>query len=179
MTVRGAYNDTYFQLQKANELVTARERERDTTCELVKKKDEELRRERRQNSTLSDELGKLRIEIGSVNKRQAEKDKEIDNLRRENKVLKARVNQLQTGPAENKKNKTAANRSNGKNETMLNRNEEYEVEDLLNDEIRKGKRFFLVKWKGYDRKHNTWEQQSNLNCKKVLKTYLLNKKNIM
>lgn len=38
MTVRGAYNDTYFQLQKANELVAARERERDTACELVKKK---------------------------------------------------------------------------------------------------------------------------------------------
>lgn len=63
-----------------------------------------------------------------------ERDTEIDNLRRENKVLEARVNQLQTGLAENKKTKTAANRSIGKNETILNRNDEYEVEDLLDDD---------------------------------------------
>lgn len=174
--VRGEYNDTYFRLQKANELVTSKERERNTAVELVKKKEEELRNQRRQNQTLSAELRKLKIEIGSTKKQKAEKDQEIVNLRRENHVLKARVNQFQFGVAENRNAATAVHRLSRKKESVSKIHDTYEVENLLNDELRNGKRYYLVKWKGYDMKHNTWEQQSNLNCPKVLAKYLNNKR---
>uniref|UniRef100_A0A7S4DX17 Chromo domain-containing protein n=1 Tax=Lotharella globosa TaxID=91324 RepID=A0A7S4DX17_9EUKA len=35
--------------------------------------------------------------------------------------------------------------------------EVFEIECILDKRKRKGKDFFLVKWKGYDEDHNTWE----------------------
>lgn len=45
----------------------------------------------------------------------------------------------------------------------------YEVEAIL-DHRKKGRRVeFLVKWKGYDNEHNTWEPKTNLtNCQDLL-----------
>lgn len=34
----------------------------------------------------------------------------------------------------------------------------FEVEKLVKDKEKKGKRYFLVKWKGYNNRHNTWEE---------------------
>lgn len=41
-------------------------------------------------------------------------------------------------------------------------NEYYVVEKLIKKEKRNNKIFFLVKWKGYSNKHNTWEPRSKL-----------------
>ncbi len=50
---------------------------------------------------------------------------------------------------------------------------EYEVEKILmSREGPHGKRWFLLKWKGYPEEHNTWEPEKNLtHCKQILKNW--------
>ena len=39
---------------------------------------------------------------------------------------------------------------------------EYEVEEVLDSQLKQGKLEYLVKWFGYTDDHNTWEPESNL-----------------
>ena len=39
---------------------------------------------------------------------------------------------------------------------------EYEVEQVLDSRLKRGKLEYLVKWSGYTDDHNTWEPKSNL-----------------
>lgn len=55
-------------------------------------------------------------------------------------------------------------------------NDVFEVECLLNHKQVKSKQLFLVKWKGYDNRHNSWVEKKNLNCKKILEKFLEAKK---
>ncbi|KAF9032257.1 hypothetical protein BJ165DRAFT_1535187 [Panaeolus papilionaceus] len=48
----------------------------------------------------------------------------------------------------------------------------YDVEDLLETDRIHGKRLFLVKWKNYTSKHNTWELASTVNHVHGYKTFL-------
>ncbi|XP_031637087.1 hepatoma-derived growth factor-like [Contarinia nasturtii] len=52
------------------------------------------------------------------------------------------------------------------------RDEQFEVEGLLDHKIQNGKDMFFVKWKGFNNRHNSWVQRSNLNCEKILQQYL-------
>ena len=48
----------------------------------------------------------------------------------------------------------------------------YEVEEVLNSRLKKGKLEYLVKWSGYTNDHNTWEPESNLtNSKEVINNF--------
>lgn len=46
--------------------------------------------------------------------------------------------------------------------------EEYEVEEILAERTRRGKRQYLIKWKGYDDSENTWEPEQNLTGSQTL-----------
>lgn len=49
---------------------------------------------------------------------------------------------------------------------------EYEVERLMDARKAKhGKREFLVKWKGYSTRFNTWEPEENLNCVDLIQKF--------
>jgi Chromo (CHRromatin Organisation MOdifier) domain len=49
---------------------------------------------------------------------------------------------------------------------------EYEVEDILDSRRYRNQFQYLVKWKGYDTGHNTWEPATNLtHCTGLLKTF--------
>lgn len=49
---------------------------------------------------------------------------------------------------------------------------EYEVESILEKEIQRGKVYYLVKWKGFDLDHATWEPRNNLkNAPEILKEF--------
>ena len=42
----------------------------------------------------------------------------------------------------------------------------YEVEAILKSKEEEGKRFYLIKWKGYNQQEdNTWEPEENIDCK--------------
>lgn len=56
------------------------------------------------------------------------------------------------------------------------KNNEYEVEKLLNHKGRKPNREFLVRWKNFPPDDDTWELERNLCCPKILKEYLKKKR---
>ncbi|XP_011866443.1 PREDICTED: chromobox protein homolog 5-like [Vollenhovia emeryi] len=51
--------------------------------------------------------------------------------------------------------------------------EEYEVERLMNLRTIKGRRQFLVRWKGYGEIADTWENEKDLNCPDLMKQYFI------
>jgi len=49
---------------------------------------------------------------------------------------------------------------------------EFEVEKILNKRIVKGKKKFLVRWKGYMVEEDTWENRENLeNAKELVEEF--------
>ncbi|XP_031828269.1 uncharacterized protein LOC116425137 isoform X2 [Nomia melanderi] len=53
-----------------------------------------------------------------------------------------------------------------------NQEEEYEVEKIVGQRTSKGKRQFLVRWKGYDESSDTWELEKDLNCLQLIEEFL-------
>ncbi|KAJ1910061.1 hypothetical protein IWQ60_010856 [Tieghemiomyces parasiticus] len=49
---------------------------------------------------------------------------------------------------------------------------EYEVETILDRELRNGQPYYLIKWKGYAETDNTWEPLECLNCPDLLREFL-------
>jgi hypothetical protein len=50
--------------------------------------------------------------------------------------------------------------------------QEWEVEEILQHKKTRGKFYYLIRWKGYTRDHDTWEPASNItNAKDILKKY--------
>ncbi|XP_012233528.1 chromobox protein homolog 1 [Linepithema humile] len=49
---------------------------------------------------------------------------------------------------------------------------EYEVEELINLRTIKGRRQFLVRWKGYGESADTWENEKDLSCPELIQEYL-------
>ncbi|XP_003487128.1 chromobox protein homolog 5-like [Bombus vosnesenskii] len=53
-----------------------------------------------------------------------------------------------------------------------NNEKEYEVEKIVGQRTIKGRRQFLVRWKGYDADSDTWEQEKDLNCLELIEEFL-------
>ncbi|CAD1468127.1 unnamed protein product, partial [Heterotrigona itama] len=53
-----------------------------------------------------------------------------------------------------------------------NNEKEYEVQKIVGQRTIKGRRQFLVRWKGYDENSDTWEQEKDLNCLELIEEYL-------
>jgi hypothetical protein len=49
--------------------------------------------------------------------------------------------------------------------TLINGKEEYEVEAILDSQLRYNHLEYLVKWKGYNDSHNSWQVYQNLHTK--------------
>lgn len=49
--------------------------------------------------------------------------------------------------------------------------EEYEVEEVVDKRTKRGKPEYLIKWKGWSHDDNTWEPESNLDCKKMIEDF--------
>lgn len=49
--------------------------------------------------------------------------------------------------------------------------DDYEVEDIVDHKTEKGKKIFLVKWKGWPASSNTWEPEALLSCPDIVKKY--------
>lgn len=49
--------------------------------------------------------------------------------------------------------------------------QEYEVEKIIDDEMRSGKKFYRIRWKGWAAKDDTWEPKASLSCPDIIKKY--------
>ncbi|XP_055302155.1 chromo domain-containing protein cec-1-like isoform X3 [Sitodiplosis mosellana] len=49
--------------------------------------------------------------------------------------------------------------------------EEYEVQKIVGDEIRNGKKYYRIRWKGWTAKDDTWEPKASLSCPEIIKAY--------
>lgn len=47
----------------------------------------------------------------------------------------------------------------------------YAVEAIVDGRVRKGRRQYLVKWEGYSKIHNTWEDEENIFCKELIEEF--------
>lgn len=100
-----------------------------------------------------------------------EKAKTITRITRENRQLKARLNQYHSSDTHRLHHvHTSVNANYVAQNTSTN---EYEVDRLLSHKIKNRKTYFLVRWKGFTSEHDTWESENNLkNCRKILTEYL-------
>lgn len=87
---------------------------------------------------------------------------------RENKSMAARINQLMRCKGEQIIEKEIDRNRDAATDTD---DDVYEVEKIVSHKIRYGKEMFLVRWKGFESKHDTWERKDNLNCPQLLKKY--------
>lgn len=105
----------------------------------------------------------------TFSKKSEEYEQKLSNLLHENQLLLARLKQFQTGIAQRE--------SITKSTVDKNKENIYEVEEILADKMKRNVRYFLVRWKGFDAKSDTWERETNLMCPAILKKYLGAKQN--
>ncbi|KAG4071257.1 hypothetical protein HA402_003961 [Bradysia odoriphaga] len=74
-------------------------------------------------------------------------------------------------PAKRSRAKNATSTANDENDDEANGDEEYEVEDIVDHKIVRGKTSFLIRWKNYDASGDTWEPESSLSCPEIIARY--------
>ena len=49
--------------------------------------------------------------------------------------------------------------------------DEFTVEEILDDRLQNGQQEYFLKWKGYPEEHNSWESEKNMNCAELIRNY--------
>lgn len=178
-TCRASYNDIFYKFEKEKEQHKKYEQQTNSMMEELNNKDSMFQQEKLQLST---QLNKIIADYNKLKTTEFEDKNQISILQRENKVLKAQLNQLKAGVSQNQRyqskndaklqtSNTNKTRKSSKYSSKVNKSDDvYDVQKLLDDKMENGTRLFLIQWKGYDDK--TWEKESNLNCPRLLKKYL-------
>lgn len=119
------------------------------------------------NAVHLNEVSELQSELvrikDSYDKLKTDDAKRISELTRDRNLFQAQAKQLQTVISQ--QIKPCSQESGSESDE-----EEFEVERLLSDKIVE-KRVYLVRWKNYDKSHDLWVEEANLNCPSILKKY--------
>lgn len=131
-----------------------------------------------ENKSLQGQLVAANAEIETLQT----KNKQLNTLENRNKSIEAKLIELKQRLGSNQKGiqsqavaklkKKIVNKPKEKN---MN-GETFEVDRLLEDEMREGINFFKVRWSNYDSSHDSWVSERNLCCPKLLANYLKFKK---
>lgn len=96
--------------------------------------------------------------------------KAIENMTKENKMLAAKIKQLQSGIAHQQSFENNDEKSSSNDQSVYDI-EMYEVDAIINHKGGKQSRQFRVRWKDFGPDEDTWENESNLNCPAILNKY--------
>lgn len=120
-----------------------------------------------ENQKLTFELKKKSEECAKLAQKHADCKNVIANLVHQKQSLSAQLEQLKTTAGQNNSHENITNDSNPNS----SESDVYEVEQILDDKKIKNVRYFLVRWKGFSKKDDTWERKSNLMCPDILEEY--------
>lgn len=149
VSVRAKYNETFFELEKLKKSSTQMRSEK---CELehrCKQKETLIASLELDKKQSSENVMKLEEKINSLELELLSMKNALKIAKKDNILLRQQVNSS---------------------------DETYEVEKLLSHKYENNERFFLVRWNGYDKSHDSWERESNLNCDEILQKYLKRKR---
>lgn len=111
---------------------------------------------------IESENASLRIKIQSL----------TSNISRENNRLIAKVSQLNRLSVSTSTPKITKIVTPKKKCSKKNIEKVFEVKNIVGHRGRKGNRQYLIHWKGYTNKDNTWEKETNLSsCPEILEEY--------
>lgn len=129
------------------------------------------------------EVKRLKIELKSAERNHQHERSELMRknkaFSREIQSMAARLKQLQKGI---ESGRDAKERKHANEKVILgeqNRDassdssdeDVYDVERILLHKTKCDKKMFLIRWKGFDSTHDTWERKENLNCPEKLQEY--------
>lgn len=157
--------DSLTNLKKENQKLTFDFKKKSDECVTLKRENANLVQNASHMMTKSNrleaDLSKAKSELTQKN---AEHKHHIANLNQQKQSLSAQLEQLKISIGQNNSHKNDCNeRAQSNSDSNV-----YEVEQLLDDKI---VRLYLVRWKGYSAKDDTWERESDLACPKLLKQY--------
>lgn len=113
------------------------------------------------------QVNSLKKQIDELKKENDVLKEEKNLLKKENGSLNARMKQIQSSIQMNKSLTGNKNYADSSEEE-----EDYEVEQILTHKTSKSGRKFLIRWKEYGPRHDSWVDEKNLNCSKILNAYL-------
>lgn len=157
-------------LQKENQRYVLDMKKKDAAFATLKQEKQKIEEQLTEKViSLSAEVKTLRSELSVIKTQNAEQrdvDKNIiSQLNKKVRLLDARNKQLQTGSCQEKQTHVNQNKSNESGNSV------FEVKTLVGHKQKKDGMYFLVRWKNFSSKDDTWEHESNLMCPKVLKAY--------
>lgn len=120
-----------------------------------------------ENISLKLEISKITADLDEAQNEFNDQKKKglciIEELKRENRNLEARVKQFRMSINE---------------KVSEDDSKDFAVEKILDDKLISKKRRYLVRWEGFNSEDDTWEPAENLNCPKKIAEYEKNKKKV-
>lgn len=167
--------DTLTSLKRENQKLTFDLKKKSDECITLKRENEKLAQN---TSIMMTKMNGLKSDLSQAKSELVQKTAEhkhhIANLVHQKKILSAQMEQLKSSIGQNNGHENINNDCGASNQNNSHNNY-YEVERLLDDKIKGNVRYYLVRWKGYSAKHDTWESERSLKCPKILKQYLAKK----
>lgn len=188
LSLRNQHQQNYLKLQsesqRADELVTQirsnKKKENERIDALEKSHHNEIAKKNMQLEHKEERIELLTNELKHERDTVAITTSNVEALERENKILRARVNQLNTGvdslcAAKKQKNvdksiqvSMPGNQSDHSSEEDENI---FEIDRILAHEVKAKKKLFKIRWKGYSSKWDTWEPEENILDRSILNEY--------
>lgn len=188
-SIRKKYSDAVFELGKSKDFLKKLESEKKDLIEKWKESEAAALKLMEDKDNISTQLKEALEKINLLTCENAElresnkintpmqatskfrfRQREVTQLKIKSNVLEARLKQAECGIRRNERY-TKEN-----NQDKENDDNDFEVEQILNHKKKKGKLYFLVRWKGFEPDDDSWEPEANLNCEKILKNYLSHNK---
>lgn len=188
-SIRRKYSSAVFDLERSKESIKSLELRNTNLVEECEQLKQTLRKHEQEKISISSSLDEatkklnvLSLENKSLQLRSSEKNEskkievvpkenssslklQISELKKQNRVLEARLKQAEFGIEQNRDFKLSQKQEIEKDDVC------YEVEKLLKHRKKKNKLEFFVRWEGFGAEEDSWVPEDDLCCPDMLATY--------